>query len=169
MERFELPSPLAIGEPEGECKGTEARKEARERRGRIRGQRRGEERMKKVAEERMMGRGPGDWGRVRTSPGIMNMLGGLTSPWLKVCGLDDSSSWIQLKLSTIALPIAKASSGSPRPISSPPLRARHFASNLRWSGASLFGGTASEGEGEGCAKWKGVVGSGVEGKNGGGE
>lgn len=41
-------------------------------------------------------------------PDIMNMLGGLTSPWLKVCGLEESSSWIHAKSSTMALPMAKA-------------------------------------------------------------
>jgi len=41
-------------------------------------------------------------------PDIMNMLGGLTSPWLKVCGLEESSSWTHAKSSTMALPMAKA-------------------------------------------------------------
>ena len=44
-------------------------------------------------------------------PDIMNMLGGLTSPWLKVCGLEESSSWIHAKSSTMALPMAKACRG----------------------------------------------------------
>ena len=64
------------------------------------------------------------------SPGIMNMLGGFTSPWLNVCGLEESSSCTHANESTMALPILYASSGSPGPIASPAPRARHFFSKM---------------------------------------
>jgi len=49
-----------------------------------------------------------------TELGIMNMLGGLTSPWLKVWGRLESSSWIHAKPRMMASPASKASGGSSR-------------------------------------------------------
>ena len=49
-----------------------------------------------------------------TELGIMNMLGGLTSPWLNVWGFLESSSWIQAKECMMASPAANASGGSSR-------------------------------------------------------
>ena len=63
-----------------------------------------------------------------TELGIMNMFGGLTSPWLNVWGFFDSSSWTHANLLMIASPAANASGGSSSDRRASGLD--HFSTNL---------------------------------------